>query len=218
LNDYLNITNVSSTMAANGITIKPMRMGDLVNQKDTPVVSKYLPPSRRGTQVGQTAQVIQKIDMSDKNFPTLGSTPKKMVAWGNHVVSLPSEPSVVAEVSDEAEVKKETLSDKIKEKIRLDAIAEDTKLRHIQTDIWKMTDKELELAGWVKLPMSSAKDISLRGFKRETNPYLARFYAEAPCGMSFDEYLHYLPELYNESTEKVPVYSQQEYDDSDYDE
>lgn len=214
MNDNLNITNVSSTMAANGITIKPMRMGDLVNQKDTPVVSKYLPPSRRGT---QAAQVVQKIDMSDTNFPTLGSTPKKVVAWGKHV--LPG-PSVVAVPSvDAVEVKKEkTLSDKIKEKIELDAIAEDEKLRYRETDPWKMTDRQLEMAGWLRLRLSSAKDISLRGFKREPNPYLARFYAEAPSGMSFNEYLHYLPELYNENVEKVPVQNQEEYDDSDYDE
>jgi hypothetical protein len=180
-------------MAANGITIAPMRMGDLVAQKSSngsnTVAGKYMPPSKRP---GSSADpVIDKIDLSDKNFPTLGSVPKKVPAWGKHVVASPL-PEKKVEVDTEvvAVEKKETLSDKIKEKIRLDAI-DDGKGIVEETDPWKMNEAELAEAGWVRLRLGTAKDISLRGFSNQDNPYIPGFIQEADSGMSFEEYMHY---------------------------
>ena len=182
-----------SKMAANGITIAPMRMGDLVNQKpsngSSTVVGKYTPPSRRSG--AAAVQVIDKIDMSDKNFPTLGSVPKKVPAWGKHVIMPEKQVEVKAEPEVELVVeKKETLSDKIKEKIRLDAI-DDEKGIVVETDPWKMTEVQLKEAGWVRLRLGTARDISQRGFAKQDNPYIPGFNSEADSGMSFEEYIHY---------------------------
>lgn len=186
-------TTPLSKMAANGITIKPMRMGDLVNQKplngSTKQPGKYMPPSKRS---GSSAvQVIDKIDMSDKNFPSLGSVPKNLPAWGNHIVMPEKKVEVKAEPEVEVVVeKKETLSDKIKEKIRLDLI-DGEKGVVVETDPWKMTEVQLKEAGWVRLGLGTARDISQRGFAKQDNPYIPGFNTEADSGMSFDEYIHY---------------------------
>ncbi len=178
-------------MAANGITIAPMRMGDLVNQKasnGSAVSGKYTPPSKRTG--SSTAPVIDKIDMSDKNFPSLGSAPKKMPSWGKHVLPSPVVEKQIEMKSDVVVEKKETLSDKIKEKIRLDAI-DDKKGAMLETDPWKMNDTQLEEAGWVRLRLGTARDISQRGFAKQDNPFIPGFISEADSGMSFQEYLHY---------------------------
>ena len=115
-------------------------MGDLVSTSTQKIASKYMPPSKRSTSV----QIVEKIDMSDKNFPSLN--PLKAPTGGK---------------SDE---KKETLSDKIKEKIRLDAITEELNANKDEVDPWKMNETELASAGWVRLRLSSAKDICMNGF------------------------------------------------------
>jgi len=181
-------------MAANGITIAPVRMGDLVNQKPSTssntVAGKYTPPSKRSGPAG--VQVIDKIDLSDKNFPTLGSVPKKLPVWGKHVVASPlAKLEVKADPEIEIVVeKKETLSDKIKEKLRLDAI-DDGKGPVIETDPWKMNEAELAGAGWVRLRLGTARDIVQRGFAKQDNPYIPGYIQEADSGMSFEEYVHY---------------------------
>ena len=183
-----------SQMAANGITLKPMRMGDLV-PSSTKVAGKYVPPSKRSGSDLKGTPVLEKIDMSDKNFPTLGAVPVKAPTWGKHVVSKPevkaeplaeplAQPLAVLE-------KKETLSDKIKEKIRLDAIAENERVSLDETDPWKMTDDQLVASGWVRLRMNSAREICRRGFSNQDDPCLPGFIADAPIGMSFEEYCHY---------------------------
>jgi hypothetical protein len=181
-------------MAANGITIAPMRMGDLVNQKPSSgsktVAGKYTPPSKRSGTAG--VQVIDKIDLSDKNFPTLGSVPKKLPMWGKHVIASPV-PAKEIEVNTEPVVpveKKETLSDKIKEKIRLDAI-DDEKGIVEETDPWKMSEAQLKEAGWARLRLGTARDIAQRGFAKQDNPYMPGYISEADSGMSFEEYIHY---------------------------
>lgn len=215
-----------SKMAANGITIAPIRMGDLVNQKpsnaSSTVPGKYTPPSKRS---GEAAfQVIDKIDMSDKNFPTLGSVPKKLPTWGKHVVASPL-PDKKVEVNPEAAVveKKETLSDKIKEKIRLHAI-DDDKASVVETDPWKMTDAQVNEAGWTRLHIGSAWSIVQKGFANQDNPYIPGFIEEADSGMSFEEYVHYKKPI--SSIQPVKTYSthlsiplaedQEEHSDDEY--
>ena len=183
---------IANIMAANGITLTPMRMGDLVSSSVAKTGSKYMPPSKRTGSDGKTVPVVEKIDMSDKSFPSLGAAPVKVATWGKHVVAKPVE--VVLPVTTVAElelVKKATLSDKIKEKMRLDAIAEEQGARKEELDPWKMSDAQLEKAGWVRLRLGSAKDICMKGFTNQDNPYLPGFIEEADSGMSFEEYMHY---------------------------
>jgi len=180
-------------MAANGITLAPMRMADVASTPKP--TSKYMPPSKRVGPDGKAPPVIEKVDMTEKSFPSLGSVQVKAPAWGKHVVS---KPEVKPEVTDsdlskpkEVVEKKETLSDKIKEKLRLDAIAEELGTKRGELDPWNMTDAQLGKAGWVRLRLSSAKDICMNGFSNQDNPYLRSFITEADSGMTFDEYVHY---------------------------
>jgi len=125
-------------MSAKGITLEPVRMGDLVSTQK--IASKYMPPSKRST----TVKVVENIDMSDKNFPSLN--PMKLVS------------------GSKCDEKKETLSDKIKEKIRIDAITEEQSANKEELDPWKMNEAELTNAGWVRLRLDSARDICMNGF------------------------------------------------------
>jgi len=129
-------------MSANGITLTPMRMVDLVSTSTQKIATKYLPPSKRSTSV----KVVENIDMSDKNFPSLSPV------------------AVKAPTGGKCEEKKETLSDKIKEKIRLDAITEELNANKEELDPWKMNETELANAGWVRLRLDSARDICINGF------------------------------------------------------
>ena len=192
---------LANIMAANGIKLAPMRMGDLVSSSTPKPVSKYMPPSRRPGSDGKAAPLVEKIDMTESSFPSLGSVPVKASSWGKHVVSKPVQVPVPVEVAVPVEVeqiKKETLSDKIKEKIRLDAIAEELGAKRQELDPWNMTDAQLSNAGWMRLRLSSAKDICMNGFTNQGNLYLPGFIEEADSGMSFEEYVHY-KRAYNQS-------------------
>ena len=152
-------------MAANGITLKPVRMGDLVasGAKSAATVpgGKYVPPSKR--QDPHQEPILATIDvvMSEENFPTLGSTPKKTPVWGkNAVKSSSTEPKLTGSMVAEPNTSGPSLSDKIKEKIRLDAIAQEERVRGGETDVWKMTPAQLEAEGWVCLPLKSSKNVS----------------------------------------------------------
>ena len=99
-----------------------------------------------------------EVVMSEEHFPTLGSTPKKAPVWGkNAVKSSSTEPKVTKPEITESNATGPTLSDKIKEKIRLDTIAEEERVRGGETDVWKMTPAQLEAEGWISLPLKSAK-------------------------------------------------------------
>jgi len=180
-------------MAANGITVKPIRMGDLIS--NTPsngkVPGKYTPPSRRVGTDGKVVPIVENIDMSDKNFPSLGAAPVKTATWGKHVVKTVVSPEPKPEPDSEPKVEKKTLSDKIKEKIQLDAIAESGRANVVEKDRWSMTDEELAAAGWVRLRIKSAREICQRGFSNQDDPYLPGFIKEADSGMTFEEYRHY---------------------------
>jgi hypothetical protein len=191
-------------MAANGITVKPIRMGDLVSNTPSSgkVPGKYTPPSKRVGPDGKVVPVVENIDMSDKNFPSLGAAAAKTATWGKHVVkpvvSLAPKPEPESQVE-----KKETLSDKIKEKIRLDAIAESGRANLVEKDHWSMTDEELAEAGWVRLRMKSAQEICQRGFSNQDDTYLPGFITEADSGMSYDEYRHY-KNVYDPASMTIP--------------
>jgi hypothetical protein len=187
-------------MAANGITVKPVRMGDLMSS-GTPTAAKaggkYTPPSKRVGLDGKIVPLVENIDMSVKNFPSLGAAPAKVPSWGRHVVVAPlpktgaAAMTEAAPMTDAASVPKETLSDKIKERMRLDALAENGRLSLDETDPWKMTDEQLNQAGWTLLRLSSAEDICRRGFSNHDDVSLPGFITEADTGMSFEEYCHY---------------------------
>jgi hypothetical protein len=157
-------------MAANGITLKPVRMGDLVNSGTNssatavPHGGKYTPPSRRQNSEQSSEPRSAKVDMNEENFPTLGSTPKKAPVWGKNVAKVTepkvTEPKVTEPNVTEPKVTGPSLSDKIKEKLRLDAIAEEERVRGGEMDVWKMTPAQLEAEGWVCLPLKSSKNVS----------------------------------------------------------
>jgi hypothetical protein len=177
-------------MAANGITLKPIRMGDLVAQDSSKKSGAYVPPNRRGG--GSEPVVIpQKLDMSDKSFPALGVVPKKLPSWGKHIVAK-AEPAKDEPKAEPTEVKpkQETLSDKIQESMRLNALSE-MRASTAETDPFKMTDAELAEAGWVRLRLSRAKEICMSGFSKGPDPFLPGFIEEADSGMSYEEYVHY---------------------------
>jgi len=147
-------------MAANGITLKPVRMGDLVTSGTKPG-GKYVPPSRRQNPEESMAPATAEINMSEENFPTLGSTPKKAPVWGKNTVKTSSiEPKAIEPKAIEPKAIGPSLSDKIKEKLRLDAIAEEERVRGGETDVWKMTPAQLEAEGWICLPLKSSRNVT----------------------------------------------------------
>jgi phage terminase small subunit len=185
-------------------------MGDIVSNSVAKPISKYTPPSKRTGSDGKIIPVVEKIDMSDKNFPSLGSLPVKVAKWGQHVATVTPVAVTPVVVTPEVSEKKETLSDKIKEKIRLDAIAEELGAKKEQPDLWKMTDEELAEAGWQRLRVNSARDRAVKGFTNQDNPYLAGFIEEADTGMSFEEYVHYKVPMSSREPTPLPE------DDEDY--
>ena len=162
-------------MAANGITLKPVRMGDLMASGAKPAATvpggKYVPPSKRQDPQQEPVSTTIDVVMSEENFPTLGSTPKKAPVWGKNAVKSSStepkltgpkaiEPKAIEPKAIEPKAIGPSLSDKIKDKIRLDAIAEEERVRGGETDVWKMTPAQLEAEGWVCLPLKSSKNVS----------------------------------------------------------
>ena len=158
-------------MATPVIKLEPMRMSEL-SSASTQVASKYLPPNLRGSSV--QSQEIAKIDMSVDSFPTLGSAPKKVVAWGASAAKVTSAATSVAtsaatsvatpmplpEVAPKPE--QVTLSSRIKEKIHQDTLAEIESKKPPPTDIFQMTEAQLVENGWAVLRLSSARDILMR--------------------------------------------------------
>ena len=110
-------------MAAHGITVKPMRMGDVSLQ--TRINGTYVPPSKRSG----VKELPKTIDMSDKSFPVLkmGETKEKG-------------PDIFA--SDD---NGNSLIDKIKEQIRLDVVI---RSKPVETNPLKMTEAERSANGW----------------------------------------------------------------------
>jgi len=141
--------------------LEPIRMGDLLKNSE-PSTSKYVPPNRRGT------DQVDKLDMGDKNFPSLGPATKKVPAWGKTVESSTG-PS---------------LSDKIKEKLRLDALEEEERARVPESDVWKMTRGQLQAGGWDIL--------SLGETSVQEESKLLRTYSFTQEGLSFYDYTYYL--------------------------
>ena len=154
-------------MATPVIKLEPMRMSEL-SSGSTQVASKYLPPNLRGSSV--QSQEIAKIDMSVDSFPTLGSAPKKLVAWGANAAKAISAatsaatsaamPMPLAEVAPKPE--QVTLSSRIKEKIHQDTLAEIESKKPPPSDIFQMTEAQLVENGWAVLRLSSARDIVMR--------------------------------------------------------
>jgi hypothetical protein len=144
--------------------LEPIRMGDLL--KNSEPSTKYVPPSRRGT------EQADKLDMGDKNFPSLGPATKKVSAWGKT-----AEPSTPVKTGP-------SLSDKIKEKLRLDALEEEERARVPESDVWKMTRGQLQAGGWDIL--------SLGETNVQEESKLLRTYSFTQEGLSFYDYTYYL--------------------------
>ena len=123
--------------------------------------SKYVPPSKR-------SKVPDTVELSDKNFPSFGSL-------------IPSKPNNLENPKEN----KQTLSDKIKETIRLSILADEERGKDVK-DLSTMTRENLIAEGWEILDLRSAKNISL-----SVDPLLDSYYIEADSGMEFYEYCMY---------------------------
>ena len=150
-------------MATPVIKLEPMRMSELSSgSASTPasVASKYLPPNLRGSSA--QGQEITKIDMSVDSFPTLGSAPKKVVAWGAHAAKVTSATVATPVATLEPKSEQVTLSSRIKDKIHQDTLAEIESKKPPPSDIFQMTEAQLVENGWAVLRLSSARDIVMR--------------------------------------------------------
>jgi hypothetical protein len=161
------------------IKLEPIRMGDLLKGSDSSICAgKYVPPNRRtGSEVGQ----VEKIDMGGDNFPALGAVPKKTGSWGKHVIKTEQPPpSVITPVKTGV-----SLSDKIKENIRINALEEELRMKIKEDDTSAMTNTQLKARGWNIISLDKISlDLS--------DDTLYKKYANAPHGMSFHEYTYYM--------------------------
>ena len=149
-------------MAANGITVKPVRLTELPPPKK--VGGKYAPPSKRS----KDEPPVLKVDFDDKNFPSLGT-------------------KTISSVSSE-ESPKGMLLNKIKERIRLDLLAEEEKAKNPDRNHKKMSRAELIADGWAILSLASAKEI----MSKPVDPMMhvfEKYNRDADSGMSFQDYL-----------------------------
>jgi hypothetical protein len=184
----ISIVDSDYIMAANGIELKPIRMADLVSKTPSSTsiggmkAGKYIPPGKRT--VDQETYV--NIDMGNTtHFPSLGGVPKKVVAWGNSNI----EPTPELDVVRPQE--KKSLGDKIKEKIRLNAIEDSERMMQTKEDTSHMTDKELAYNGWTTINIPSGGDSYIDTSVSDLDPYIPGFIRYADSGMSFHEYVNF---------------------------
>jgi hypothetical protein len=99
-------------------------------------MSTYKPPSKRVAKPGAKPELPETLDFSDQNFPSLGQ------------VQL-------------ATTKRENLSEKIKEQIRLEDLLNKEKLKEREIDHRKMTHEELLADGWAILPLKGLEQFKI---------------------------------------------------------
>jgi len=164
-------------MAAHGIKLAPIKMGDLVakggsGEQSSPwSKGKYIPPSKR-SETDPVIPTVEKVDMSDKNFPSLGPSLGQVKTI---------KPAAILT----------SLSDRFKEGLRLDAIAEGERSKAPETDPLKMTGSELDADGWFVLNIQQkAQEILFRPIDPEDS-LVSSYMKEADWGMSYDDYLHH---------------------------
>ena len=103
---------------------------------------------------------------------------KKLTTWHNvYAWGKTAEPSTPVKTGP-------SLSDKIKEKLRLDALEEEERARVPESDVWKMTRGQLQAGGWDIL--------SLGETKVQEESKLLRTYSFTQEGLSFYDYTYYL--------------------------
>lgn len=149
-------------MANPVIKLEPIRMGSLVSGSSSAAGQKYLPPNMR-TETGP-----QKIDLSADNFPSLGTTSKKVQPWARRMASLEPMPSLEPLASPVDT----TLKDKIKEQIRQAELEEEERQKPREEDPLKMTREELIADGWTILSLKSAHEARMRLNTRASPAYV----------------------------------------------
>jgi hypothetical protein len=100
--------------------------------------------------------------MSVDSFPTLGSAPKRVVAWGAHAAKVTSTSVATPVATLVPKPEQVTLSSRIKDKIHQDTLAEIESKKPPPSDIFQMTEAQLVENGWAVLRLSSARDIVMR--------------------------------------------------------
>jgi hypothetical protein len=166
------------------IELKPMRMSEIPSIPQQQKSSKYLPPNLRGSHIPQQIEKAVNMTTNDsQSFPELGLSQKKSVAWGKHVIRTTVAPPVIP--LQAVVVNKDSLSEKIKEKIRQETLDEVEKTRSPETDILKMTEGQLRTLGWDLLSVGNTRVPLNSNIHR-------KFCSNAPLGLSFDDYSYYL--------------------------
>ena len=157
-------------MATPVIKLEPVRMGSLV-ATSSPLAGgkKYLAPNMR---TNSTEPV--KIDLGVKNFPSLGSAPKKISGWGKHIVNIAPVVEDVIPISTRPDTN--TMKDKIKEQIRQAELEEEERQKPKQEDPEKMTREELLASGWAILSLKS-ESVRLAAWNLNT-PFTASLTSE----------------------------------------
>ena len=125
--------NTTPSLAA-GITLAPVRLGDLVTKPPTATgvtetKSGYLPPHlRRATEVAPKPQP-SSIEVTESEFPSLGGPPKK-AAPANKATGAPAKINFKKAVDDHLEREKQS------EIERANGVEEDTSRTQLEADGW----------------------------------------------------------------------------------
>ena len=154
-------------MANPVIKLEPIRMGSLVSDSSTVASGqKYLPPNLR-TETGP-----QKVDLSADNFPSLGTTSKKVQPWARPMALPMASPMASLEPVPAPASIDITLKDKIKEQIRQAELEEEERQKPREEDPLKMTREELIADGWTILSLKSAPEARMRLNTRASQAYV----------------------------------------------
>lgn len=126
---------------ASGITLAPVRMGDLLSKTTiapSNLRSGYVPPHmRQVTVTPDTVALPEKISLVETDFPTMGSpSPAKSKS--------PKSPSINFKKAVDDHLEREKLTEAERNKVP-------------EQDIMKMTSEQLEAGGWLRLSLDVNK-------------------------------------------------------------
>jgi hypothetical protein len=129
--------NTTPSLAA-GITLAPVRLGDLVTNPPTVTAgtetkSGYLPPHLRRTLESAPKPQPSSIEITDSEFPSLGGPAKKSTPSGGKI-------NFKKAVDDHLEREKQS---------------EIERANGLEEEYLKLTSSQLEADGWVILPLKS---------------------------------------------------------------
>jgi hypothetical protein len=134
----MSLTTKTKPSLAAGITLAPVRLGDLVTKPPTATggtetKSGYLPPHLRRATEAAPKPLPSSIEVTDSEFPSLGGPAKKSTPS-------PGKINFKKAVNDHLEREKQS---------------EIERANGVEEDALKLTSSQLEADGWVILPLKS---------------------------------------------------------------